>query len=109
MMATSAGSGVCNFVHSLESSMMRFPSGLRTEYQQRRDFFTDCLAEEFHLQAVPAIAGVWQGCIVYRASKKYGGSLVTVRFAVMLRTFFIVRCIIINERARSMQGLVKLT
>ncbi|KAG2118769.1 pyridoxal phosphate-dependent transferase [Suillus discolor] len=44
--------------------------GLRTEYQQRRDFFIDCLAEEFHLHAAPAVAGVWEGCTVYQASSK---------------------------------------
>jgi len=41
--------------------------GVRIEYQQRHDFFIDCLAEEVHLHAVPAVAGVWEGRTVYQA------------------------------------------
>ncbi|OAX41341.1 PLP-dependent transferase [Rhizopogon vinicolor AM-OR11-026] len=51
---------------------IRWLRGIRTEYQQRRNFFVDCLAEEFHLQPMPAdtVADIWQGCIVYQASSK---------------------------------------
>ncbi|KAH7916089.1 pyridoxal phosphate-dependent transferase [Hygrophoropsis aurantiaca] len=46
---------------------IRWLQGLRTEYAQRRDFFIDCLAEEFDLQAAPAPAGIWEGCLTYQA------------------------------------------
>lgn len=56
--------------HWTYDGYIRWLRGLRTEYQQRRDFFIDCLAEEFHLHAVPAVAGVWEGCTMYQASSK---------------------------------------
>jgi hypothetical protein len=88
-MVTSAGSGVRNCVHLFEPPMTRSPSGLRTEYQQRRDFFIDCLAEEFHLHVVPAAAGVWEGCIVYQASSKVKKSTrMTEKYSARNRTMF---------------------
>lgn len=44
--------------------------GLGFQYTQRRDFFVDCLADEFHLQILPGTAGVWSGSDVYGASLK---------------------------------------
>ncbi|OJA14663.1 hypothetical protein AZE42_02405 [Rhizopogon vesiculosus] len=51
---------------------IRWLRGIRTEYHQRRNFFIDCLAEEFHLQPMPAdtVTDVWQGCVAYQASSK---------------------------------------
>ncbi|KAG0709595.1 pyridoxal phosphate-dependent transferase [Suillus ampliporus] len=75
--------------HWTYDGYIRWLRGLRTEYQQRRDFFIDCLAEEFHLQAVPAIAGVWQGCIVYQASSKVKKSnSITEKYPIQNRTMF---------------------
>jgi hypothetical protein len=88
-MATSAGSGVRNYAHLFELSMTQVLPGLRTEYQQRRDFFVDCLAEEFHLHADPAVAGVWEGCIVYQASSKVKKSTsLTDKYSARNRTMF---------------------
>jgi hypothetical protein len=88
-MVTSAGSGVRNLVHLFQLLMTQFPSGLRTEYQQRRNFFVDCLAEEFHLHAVSATAGVWEGCVVYQASSKVKKSTsITDKYSARDRTMF---------------------
>lgn len=88
-MVTSAGSGVRNCVHLFQLLMTQFTSGLRTEYQQRRNFFVDCLAEEFHLHAVPATAGVWEGCVVYQASSKVKKSTsITDKYSARDRTMF---------------------
>ncbi|KAG1753995.1 pyridoxal phosphate-dependent transferase [Suillus paluster] len=76
-------------MHWTYDGYIRWLRGLRTEYQQRRDFFIDCLAEEFHLQAVPAIAGVWQDCIVYRASSKVKkSSSISEKYPGRNRTMF---------------------
>lgn len=49
--------------------------GLRLQYMIRRDFFVDCLAEEFHLTVVPGTAGIWEGCQVYSGFTKPQRSL----------------------------------
>ncbi|KAH7930638.1 PLP-dependent transferase [Leucogyrophana mollusca] len=51
---------------------IRWLQGLGVEYRQRRDFFLDCLAEEFHLRITPASGGVWGGTDVYTATAKRG-------------------------------------
>jgi aromatic amino acid aminotransferase I len=40
------------------------------QYKHRRDFFIDCLAEEFHLETEPAIHGIYEGCDVYHVSQR---------------------------------------
>ncbi|KAH7887779.1 pyridoxal phosphate-dependent transferase [Phlebopus sp. FC_14] len=66
----------CGFGQSIVASILqnwtydgyvRWLRGVRTEYQQRRDFFLDCLADEFLLQERPAINRVWSGCRTYNA------------------------------------------
>jgi aromatic amino acid aminotransferase I len=75
--------------HWTYDGYIRWLRGLRTEYQQRRDFFIDCLAEEFHLHVVPAAAGVWEGCIVYQASSKVKKSTrMTEKYSARNRTMF---------------------
>jgi aromatic amino acid aminotransferase I len=68
--------------------MMQCPSGLQTQYQQRRNFFIDCLAEEFHLRPVPAAAGIWQGCIAYEASSQVKSTTITEKHTTRNRTMF---------------------
>ncbi|KAG1874474.1 pyridoxal phosphate-dependent transferase [Suillus subalutaceus] len=76
-------------MHWTYDGYIRWLRGLRTEYQQRRDFFIDCLAEEFHLHAVPAVAGVWEGCTVYQASSKVKKSTsMTEKYSARDRTMF---------------------
>jgi len=75
--------------HWTYDGYIRWLRGLRTEYQQRRDFFIDCLAEEFHLHVVPAAAGIWEGCIVYQASSKVKKSTrMTEKYSARNRTMF---------------------
>ncbi|KAG1755732.1 pyridoxal phosphate-dependent transferase [Suillus lakei] len=75
--------------HWTYDGYIRWLRGVRTEYQQRRNFFIDCLAEEFHLHAVPAVAGVWEGCIVYQASSKVKKSTnMTEKYSTQNRTMF---------------------
>lgn len=75
--------------HWTYDGYIRWLRGLRTEYQQRRNFFIDCLADEFHLHAVPAAAGVWQGCIAYQASSKVKKStIMTEKYSNRNRTMF---------------------
>lgn len=75
--------------HWTYDGYIRWLRGLRTEYQQRRNFFVDCLAEEFHLHAVSAAAGVWEGCVVYQASSKAKKSTnITDKYSARDRTMF---------------------
>lgn len=46
------------------------------QYRTRRDFFIDCLGEEFHLQLGRSDASVWQGCDVYQAFPKIKNTFV---------------------------------
>ncbi|KAG2348855.1 PLP-dependent transferase [Suillus weaverae] len=76
-------------MHWTYDGYIRWLRGLRTEYQQRRNFFIDCVAEEFHLDAVPAVAGVWEGCSVYQASSKVKkSSRMTEKYSARNRTMF---------------------
>ncbi|KAG2118788.1 uncharacterized protein F5147DRAFT_187392 [Suillus discolor] len=63
-------------------------SGVRIEYQQRHNFFIDCLAEEVHLHAVPAVAGVWEGRTVYQASSKVKKSAGIKKYSARNHTMF---------------------
>lgn len=49
---------------------IRWLKGLKVQYKHRRDFFIDCLAEQFHLETEPAIHGMYEGCDVYHASQR---------------------------------------
>lgn len=42
--------------------------GLRTEYTRRRDFFVDCIAENFHLELAPPEKNGIKGSEMYLAS-----------------------------------------
>ncbi|TFK43565.1 PLP-dependent transferase [Crucibulum laeve] len=70
----------CGFSQSIVTSLLlnwryegylRWLKGLRVQYTERRNFFIDCLAEEFHLQRTLDTQGVWAGCEVYHASQKH--------------------------------------
>jgi len=74
--------------HWTYDGYIRWLRGLQTEYQQRRNFFIDCLAEEFHLRPVPAAAGIWQGCITYEASSQVKSTTITEKHTTRNRTMF---------------------
>ena len=44
--------------------------GLGTQYTLRRDYFIDCLEDEFDLQLAFARDGIWEGRDYYLASAK---------------------------------------
>jgi len=45
-------------------------TGLGTQYTLRRDYFIDCLDDEFDLQLAFARDGIWEGRDYYLASAK---------------------------------------
>lgn len=51
---------------------VRWLRGLGTEYTMRRDFFVDCLYEEFHMTRTVATQGAWAGSTAYIARPKPG-------------------------------------
>ncbi|KAJ3558312.1 hypothetical protein NM688_g998 [Phlebia brevispora] len=73
----------CGFGQSLITKLLttwkydgyvRWLHGLAVEYKSRRDYFIDCLADEFHLKSNQAIAeGIWAGCDVLEAYGKCDG------------------------------------
>ncbi|KAJ7507762.1 pyridoxal phosphate-dependent transferase [Mycena galericulata] len=74
----------CGFGQSLVTAALqewkyegyiRWLRGLRQQYTMRRDFFVDCLAEEFHLTVAHGTAGLWEGCVVYSGFAKPQRSL----------------------------------
>ncbi|KAJ7744473.1 pyridoxal phosphate-dependent transferase [Mycena maculata] len=74
----------CGFGQSLVTAALlewkyegyiRWLKGLRLQYTLRRDFFVDCLGEEFHLTVAPGTVGLWEGCDVYSAFVKPTRSL----------------------------------
>ncbi|KAJ7591099.1 pyridoxal phosphate-dependent transferase [Mycena floridula] len=52
---------------------MRWLKALRVQYTQRRDYFLDCLIDNFDLSVFPATEGYREGCDVYHASFKTKG------------------------------------
>ncbi|KAJ6599100.1 pyridoxal phosphate-dependent transferase [Mycena vulgaris] len=54
---------------------IRWLQALRLQYTMRRDFFVDCLAEEFQLAVAPDAAGMWEGSEVYNGFAKPKRSL----------------------------------
>jgi len=67
----------CGFSQSLVASLLikwqyagtlRWLQGLRYEYIKRRDFFVDCLAENFHLELAPPEQNKFRGSDTYLAS-----------------------------------------
>ncbi|KAF7352816.1 Aminotran-1-2 domain-containing protein [Mycena venus] len=55
---------------------IRWLKALRLQYTMRRDFFVDCLAEEFQLTVAPGTTGsMWEGSQVYRGFAKPQRSL----------------------------------
>ncbi|PCH40915.1 PLP-dependent transferase [Wolfiporia cocos MD-104 SS10] len=49
---------------------LRWLHGLAVQYKTRRDFFIDCLAEEFHLERSATYVSFWKGLDVYDAYAK---------------------------------------
>ncbi|KAJ6539317.1 pyridoxal phosphate-dependent transferase, partial [Mycena capillaripes] len=69
----------CGFGQSLVTATLlewgyegyiRWLKGLRLQYTMRRDFFVDCLVEEFQLTVTSGTTGMWEGCQVYNAFAK---------------------------------------
>lgn len=62
----------CTVCLSMDFSVYRFNvlTGLAAEYKHRRDYFVQCLNEEFHLERSLEERGVWKGCNVYGAYAK---------------------------------------
>ncbi|KAJ7283688.1 pyridoxal phosphate-dependent transferase [Mycena rebaudengoi] len=53
---------------------IRWLQALRLQYTLRRDFFVDCLAEEFQLQVARGV-GIWEGCDVFSGCVKPSRSI----------------------------------
>ncbi len=88
MMATSVGFTVGRAYNVVSSGLIGF-LGLAVEYTARRDYFIDCIAEEFHVQKAPSVAqGVWAGCDVLEAYErpKNNGQMAE-KFAVQTKYF----------------------
>ncbi|KAH7879766.1 pyridoxal phosphate-dependent transferase [Lentinula edodes] len=49
---------------------IRWLKALRLQYKQRRDYFLDCFADEFHLKATLSTEGYTAGAHIYHASLK---------------------------------------
>ncbi|EGN93075.1 hypothetical protein SERLA73DRAFT_172428 [Serpula lacrymans var. lacrymans S7.3] len=75
-------------LHWKYEGYIRWLRGLGAEYEIRRNFFIDCLAEEFLLQKGVGTSGVWRGCNVYRASAKNKKQLMQEKYAVERDTMF---------------------
>ncbi|KAJ6484992.1 pyridoxal phosphate-dependent transferase [Mycena vitilis] len=54
---------------------IRWLKGLRLQYTMRRDFFVDCLTEEFQLAVTAGTSGMFEGCQVYHGFAKPKRSL----------------------------------
>ncbi|KAH9855019.1 PLP-dependent transferase [Lenzites betulinus] len=74
----------CGFGQSLITQLLttwqldgyvRWLHGLSAQYQARRDFFIDTLAEEFHMRTSLGTMGAWRGCTIYTASAKPRGPM----------------------------------
>ncbi|KAJ7604554.1 pyridoxal phosphate-dependent transferase [Mycena polygramma] len=74
----------CGFGQSLVTATLlewgyegyiRWLKGLRLQYTMRRDFFVDCLAEEFQLAVTAGTSGMFEGCQVYHGFAKPKRSL----------------------------------
>ncbi|KAF8640115.1 hypothetical protein AX17_001351 [Amanita inopinata Kibby_2008] len=70
----------CGFGQSMVTSLLlewkfdgyiRWLRGLRMQYRQRRDFFVDCLWEQFDLGLGMSSEGAWTGCTVLTARQKH--------------------------------------
>lgn len=48
-------------------------AGLAVQYKARRDFFIDCLADEFHFEPSSSEISFWKGCQVFDAYPKQSG------------------------------------
>ncbi|OCH95918.1 PLP-dependent transferase [Obba rivulosa] len=86
----------CGFGQSLIAQLLttwkfngyvRWLHGLATQYTDRRDFFIDCFAEEFHLQLTTGERGAWAGCTVYAASPKPRGDAMSEKYSVGTKMF----------------------
>jgi aromatic amino acid aminotransferase I len=73
----------CGFSQSLIIALLnkwgyngwvRWLQSLGSQYRERRDFFVDCMHEEFSLQQSYTEKGVWNGTPVYLASSRQSSS-----------------------------------
>jgi aromatic amino acid aminotransferase I len=55
-------------------------TGLGTQYTLRRDYFIDCLDDEFDLQLAFARDGIWEGRDYYLASTKSSAKQMSEKF-----------------------------
>lgn len=55
-------------------------TGLGTQYTLRRDYFLDCLDDEFDLQLALARDGIWEGRDYYLASTKSSAKQISEKF-----------------------------
>ncbi|KAI0776130.1 PLP-dependent transferase [Trametes elegans] len=88
----------CGFGQSLVTKLLttwqydgyvRWLQGLAAQYQARRDFLLDALAEEFHFKTSLGTTGAWKGSTVYTAHPKpQRGATMTEKFAMDDRPFF---------------------
>jgi len=79
----------CGFGTSLVTQLLthwkyegyiRWLRGLGTQYTLRRDYFIDCLDDEFDLQFAFARDGIWEGRDYYLASTKSGAKQMSEKF-----------------------------
>lgn len=72
----------CGFGQSLVTQLLmtwkydgyiRWLHGLAVQYKARRDFFIDCLADEFHFEPSSSEISFWKGCQVFDAYPKQSG------------------------------------
>jgi len=59
---------------------IRWLRGLGTQYTLRRDYFLDCLDDEFDLQLALARDGIWEGRDYYLASTKSSAKQISEKF-----------------------------
>ncbi|KAI0638513.1 PLP-dependent transferase [Trametes polyzona] len=88
----------CGFGQSLIAQLLtswkydgyvRWLQGLAAQYQARRDYLIDALADEFHLRMSLGTTGAWQGCVVYTASAKPRGlSALSEKFSLGEQPYF---------------------
>lgn len=56
-----------------QEGYVRWLHGLAVQYKTRRDYFIDCLADEFHLEASTSNVSFWKNMVCYDAYAKPSG------------------------------------
>ncbi|KAK7049551.1 hypothetical protein VNI00_005582 [Paramarasmius palmivorus] len=67
---------------------IRWLKALRVQYRERRDYFIDCLDEEFHLQKTHAQDGFREGNVVYEGFLKSKSNFVNEKSVMNQRRVF---------------------